>query len=415
MLETNPSKVKRVGNHRVCCDDKFCIGNGCDGTNVYVGISDDGYEVAIKRMDLSRCRKMSDTEKKVLNYPNVRNEKHIVNYRYYEAVDSKEAFLVLDLHEETLRDYVKNEKRSLEQLRKEGPSIIHQILCGVKSLHCSEPEILHRDLKPTNILVSVEGEMVLADFGISQTLPTKQTTYKSGVCGTEGWMAKESLPKEDEDFDDGAAGIQVRYKKKSDIQVVGMLSYYVLTKGKHPYGNPMLRTGNILKGEFNLNALNDPNAEDLIEWMLQDNPEKRPNVDECLNHPYLQTAEKNFKFITHVGNEKEIKTNCKDCPIVERLNKNSNFKNWKSQIEDDVMNYMSTHTKYKEDAAQLLRFVRNMATHWYDKTPPSNVRCIVVEPQKYFGRKFPTLPVELHRIIRGHSDWTTRKDLKEYF
>ena len=415
LLKTNPLKATTIGAHRVCFDDKFSIGEGSDGTKVYVGLSDDGFEVAIKCMDLEKCQQMGDNEKRILNCPNVRKEAHIVNYRFFHQPDgSKTAYLVLDLHEESLRDYVLNEGRSIGQLQNEGPSIICQILYGVRALHCCNPEILHRDLKPSNILVSVEGEMMLADFGISRTLPAEQTTLKGDVSGTAGWMAVESLPNEEENDD---LVIQVRYKKQSDIQVVGMLCYYVLTKGKHPYGPRVHRTSNIANGKFDLKELfTDPCAIDLITWMLQHDLRKRPNVHECLKHPYLRTAEENFNFVTRVGNEKEIKTKDAASIVVQELNKLPRLTNWKSSIETWVMNFMTAHrTAYTNDAADLLRFMRNMATHWRDRTPPANVQSTVSKPQEYFGEKFPTLAVELHCVIRGHPDWTTRETLQEYF
>ena len=414
LLKTNPSKAKKVGTYRVCFDDKFSIGQGSDGTKVYVGLSDDGFEVAVKCMDQEKCQQMGDNEKAILNCPNVRKENHIVNYRFFDQpVGSKIAYLVLDLHEESLRDYVENKERTLKQLKKEGPRIIRQILYGVRALHSCNPEILHRDLKPSNILVSVEGEMMLADFGISRTLPAEHSTLKGDVSGTAGWMAAESLPNEEENDD---LVIQVRYKKESDIQVVGMLCYYVLTKGKHPYGQLVHRTSNIANGKFYLSYLSDPRAKDLIIWMLQRDPHKRPNVHECLKHPYLRTAEENFNFVTRVGNEKEIKTKDATSIVIQELNKLPGMTNWLSLIETWVMNFMTARrTAYTNDAADLLRFMRNMATHWCDKTPPANVQSTVSKPQEYCERKFPTLAVELHRVIRGQSDWTTREGLKEYF
>ena len=412
ILKTKPSKVTKIGTYRVCFDDKFCIGHGSYGTKVYVGLSDDGYEVAIKRLDLEECHEIGDNEKSILNCPKVRNEKHTINYRFYQPVDSKKAYLVLDLHEQSLVNYVK--EHTVEQLLEQGPDIIRQILYGVRSLHCSNPEILHRDLKPSNILVNVEGEMVIADFGISRTLPKEQTTYKSGVRGTEGWMAVETIPTEDDEED---ADTQVRYKKQSDIQVVGMLCYYVLTKGKHPYGKRYDRTSNIAKGSFHLKDLSDPCARDLITWMLQHDSAKRPTVHECLNHPYLRTAEENFNFITRVGNEKEIKEKNDNSIVVQTLNKLPALTSWSTMIDPCVMMYMTAprRTAYTNHVADLLRFTRNMAAHWYDKTRPADVEKAVVRPQEYFGKMFPTLAVELHGILRAHPDWTTREDLKEFF
>ena len=418
LLKNEPSKAMKIGTYYVCFDEEFCIGYGSEGTNIYVGLSDDGYEVAIKCINLKKCQQIGDNEKNILNCPKVRKEQHIIDYRFYQPVDSMRAYLVLDLHEESLRDYVLHKDRTVEQLGKQGPSIIRQILYGIKALHCSDPEILHRDLKPSNILINVEGEMVLADFGISRTLSKDETTYKSGLSGTEGWMAVESLPNDDDEDDHlSHDDIQVRYKKQSDIQVVGMLCYYVLTKGKHPYGKHIHRNHNISKGDFNLNDLNDPSAIDLITWMLQHDPGKRPNVHECLKHPYLRTAEENFNFVTRAGNEKEIKTKDATSLVVQELNKVPGLTNWTAMIDVCVMKHMTgpRRAAYTNDAADLLRFIRNMAVHWRDKTPPVNVQNTVVTPQEYFERKFPALCVELHRIIREHPNWTTRVDLKEFF
>ena len=180
----------------------------------------------------------------------------------------------------------------------------------------------------------------------------------------------------------------------------------------------MERNYHISKGNFDLKDLSDLCARDLITWMLQHDPGKRPNVHECLKHPYLRTAEENFNFVTRVGNEKEIKTKDATSIVVQELNNLPGLTNWLSVIDAWVMNFMTAHAykrPYTNNAADLLRFIRNMAAHWCDKTPPTNVQTTVVIPQQYFERKFPTLAVELHRIIRGHSDLTIWENLKEYF
>ncbi len=420
-LKTEPSKATKIGAWIVCFDERFSIGRGNNSTKVYLGLSEDGCEVAVKSLDLRTCEEVGENEKSILTCRKVKKEKHIVNYHYYHQVDPEKAYLVLDLHEQSLQDYVKSEERPVEVLRKEGPSIIRQILYGVKTLHDGDPEILHRDLKPSNILVNMEGEMVLADFGISRILPKDETTCKSGVSGTEGWMAVESLPTEDDEDDDSIPyeDIKVRYKTKSDIQVVGMLSYYILTRGKHPYGRRTHRSYNISKGYFDLKDISDPCAKDLITWMLHHDPAKRPNVHECLKHPYLRTPEENFTFVTLVGNEREIKINDATENVVKELNKLPAFTGWLTKIDACVIKYMKDHAPkftYKSNVVtHLLRFIRNMDTHWRDKPPPANVQTTVVGPQEYFERIFPTLAVEVYRIIREDPNWTTREKLMKFF
>lgn len=46
-------------------------------------------------------------------------------------------------------------------------SIIFQVLCGVSYLHSEHVQIAHRDIKPTNVLLTQSGRVQLIDFGIA--------------------------------------------------------------------------------------------------------------------------------------------------------------------------------------------------------------------------------------------------------
>ena len=161
--------------------------------------------------------------------------------------------------------------------------------------------------------------------------------------------------------------------------------------------------------------ISDPCAKDFITWMLQHDPAKRPTVHECLKHPYLRTPEENFTFVTLVGNEREIKANDPTENVVQELNKLPGFTSWLAMIDDCVMNHMTVRRPYTSNVTDLFRFIRNMETHWRDKPPPANVQNTVVRPQEYFERKFPTLAVEVYRIIREDPTWTRRDTLKKFF
>ena len=138
------------------------------------------------------------------------------------------------------------------------------------------------DLKPENILVDIHGHMRLADFGISKILGNDQTTIETGSKGTPGWMAAESLPKDGE--------VEGRFKRKSDIQVVGMISFHILTKGGHPFGDTYRRTSNIIDGNpVNLERLTNATARDFVEWLIQHNPKDRPYAEDALKHRFLQS------------------------------------------------------------------------------------------------------------------------------
>lgn len=64
--------------------------------------------------------------------------------------------------------------------------IIQQILEGVRFLH--ENNIVHRDIKPTNILINRLMKIKLSDMGLSKQLDTEMESYHTeAVKGSVGW------------------------------------------------------------------------------------------------------------------------------------------------------------------------------------------------------------------------------------
>ena len=207
---SHPEKIEEVNGVRVRCSQEFCIGFGADGTGVYIGLGKDGCEKAVKRLLRDICSDIAEKEKEILlklKYSNV------VKYWFLsdDHGEGEYLFLILDLCEETLEDFVKN---CTEDMAKIAPAIIRQILEGIFDLHHNDPPILHRDLKPKNIYRNVDGKWLLASFGNSQVLPEGVTSYVSIQRGTDDWRAVESCTPKDASNND-----LVRYKKESDIQV----------------------------------------------------------------------------------------------------------------------------------------------------------------------------------------------------
>ena len=211
-----PKKIKEISNVRVCFSEEFLIGRGSDATRVYVGLGKDGYERAVKRLPRDVCT-IAEQEKKILNKPNAIASRHVVRYRYLDdESDVDWVFLIIDLCEETLKEYV--ERSDCEKLSRIARSIIQQVLKGLADLHRAPNTVLHRDLKPSNILRNVHGEWLLADFGISQILTRDENTYVSRERGTKDWRAVESCS-----FEATSNEGEVLYKRESDIQVQYLL------------------------------------------------------------------------------------------------------------------------------------------------------------------------------------------------
>ena len=209
----HPKKIKEINSVRVCFSIEFLIGRGSDATRVYVGLSKDGYERAVKRLPRDDCACLAEQEKNILNEPNAIASNHVVRYRFLDdESDHDWVFLIMDLCEETLKEYV--ERSSCEELSKTAKDIIQQVLKGLADLHCEPKRILHRDLKPSNILRNVDNKWLLADFGISRILTQEVSTCRSMERGTRHWKAVESCSSKDMSDD-----AEVHYKRESDIQV----------------------------------------------------------------------------------------------------------------------------------------------------------------------------------------------------
>ena len=253
------------------------------GTSVYVGILEDGSEVAVKRMLKVSCEDAAENEMRILSLINAKKSPFIVNYRHF-LKDNTFIYLIVDLCEQTLDTYV----CSQNNLQINSRRMIKEILTALKFLH--DQGILHRDLKPSNVLVDAEGHLRLADFGISRVLNEDETTLLTDAKGTQGWMAAEII----EDIDKVGKG---RFKKKSDIQPAGMIAFFILTKGEHPFGSTLklklyeLMT-NIVKGNpVNLNNLDDLGAQQFVSQLICRKIHDRPSAHEALLLPFLDNID----------------------------------------------------------------------------------------------------------------------------
>ena len=251
------------------------------GTFVYVGIMEDGSEVAVKRMLLQACEGLAKNEKEISSLIKTKRSPFILSYLDVFQ-DEIFMYLISDLCEETLNEHVQSQ--SIEHLNEDGPRMIKQILIGLKFLH--DNGIVHRDLKPSNVLVDKDGFMKLSDFGLSRVLKKDETTVDTDPKGTQGWMPAEVIKA-------GNQGVKGRYKKKSDVHAAGMISCFILTKGEHPFGDNLAdRMTNILKANpVNLHILEDLEARDFILWLIHQNIDDRPYVEQALQHPFMARVE----------------------------------------------------------------------------------------------------------------------------
>ena len=114
-----------------------------------------------------------------LSHPNIVN--------IYDVVDEGDIhFIVMELVEGiTLKSYI-TKKGHLEV--KEAIGIAIQVASGIEAAH--EQHIIHRDIKPQNMLISMDGKVKVADFGIARAV-SSQTMNAAAVVGSVHYISPE--------------------------------------------------------------------------------------------------------------------------------------------------------------------------------------------------------------------------------
>ncbi|XP_039767215.1 serine/threonine-protein kinase/endoribonuclease IRE2 [Ornithorhynchus anatinus] len=383
---------------KISFNPRDVLGHGAGGTFVFRGQFEDR-AVAVKRL-LRECFGLVEREVQLLResdaHPNV--------VRYFCTERGPQFhYIALELCLASLQEYVEN--GGVPGLSLEPVALLQQTASGLAHLHSLN--IVHRDLKPCNILISGPdsrgcSRAVLSDFGLCKKLPRGRRSFslRSGIPGTEGWMAPELLRPQPRDNPTCAV----------DIFSAGCVFYYVLSGGEHPFGDSLHRQANILAAAHQLTYLESQThdkmvARELVGAMLSARPPLRPSAHRVLAHPFFWSPAKQLQFFQDVSDR--LEKEAAEGPVLSELEAGGRAVvrgDWHVHISAPLQMDLRKFRSYKGTSVRdLLRAMRNKKHH-YHELPGEAQRALGAVPEEfvqYFTARFPLLLLHTHRAMRG--------------
>ncbi|KAL4648006.1 serine/threonine-protein kinase/endoribonuclease IRE1 [Arapaima gigas] len=358
----------------------------------------DNRPVAVKRI-LPECFSFADREVQLLR----ESDEHPNVIRYFcTEKDRQFQYIAIELCAATLQEYV--EQQDFDRHGLDPVMLLQQTMSGLAHLHSLS--IVHRDLKPHNILVSMPNahgrvRAMISDFGLCKKLAAGRHSFsrRSGVPGTEGWIAPEVLSEDSKANPTCAV----------DIFSAGCVFYYAVSEGSHPFGKSLQRQANILLGACSLDRLQpdkheDIVAADLILQMLSMDPQKRPSAESVLKHPFFWSLEKQLQFFQDVSDR--IEKEPLDGPIVRQLERGGRAVvkgDWREHITVPLQTDLRKFRSYKGGSVRdLLRAMRNKKHH-YRELPEDVQQTLGSIPDQfvsYFTSRFPHLLQHTYLAMR---------------
>ena len=177
--------------------------------------------VILKRLALTSSHTLTERFKREAKIMiNLRSDNIVPVFDHFK--DGHSYFLVMEYVDGiSLEDLLKKYRKIKPEA---ALAIVYQISLGLKYAH--DKGIIHRDIKPDNILISKEGEVKIVDFGIATALEGNESdlTKTGAVMGTPAYMSPEQLT-DSKNVD-----------RQTDIYSLGVALYQMLT-GTKPFAS----------------------------------------------------------------------------------------------------------------------------------------------------------------------------------
>lgn len=253
------------------------IGQG-SFSQVYMGVHNvSKKKVAIKKINITFTKNLSKERvhreidiMKNLNHPNI--------VSLYEAVPDKynNIYLIMEYCPNGNFASFLNRKPLKEKYARR---YMRQLMEATRYLY--DNKILHRDIKPHNILLTENNTLKLTDFGFAKIFHNDTDKLSQTICGSPIYMAPEIIKCN-------------HYSIKTDLWSLGVLLYEMII-GTPPYkANNHIQLIQMIESKpiyIPLAILISHECRNLINGLLQKNPDERISWEDFFDHLWFQESE----------------------------------------------------------------------------------------------------------------------------
>ncbi|KAL6427074.1 hypothetical protein ACFW04_009329 [Cataglyphis niger] len=246
-----------------------------------------GMEVAIKMIDkkmMQAAGMVGRVRQEVEIHSRLKHPAILELYTCFE--DANYVYLILELcHNGELQRYLKAQgTKALPE--DHAARIIRQVVQGLLYLHSHQ--ILHRDMSLSNLLLTKDMQVKIADFGLATQL-TKPDEKHLTMCGTPNYISPE-------------VATRSSHGPEADVWSLGCMLYTLLV-GKPPFDTDAVKSTltRVVMADYVMPPYLSDNAKDLIDKLLKKNPKERIRLRDIHKHPFIRNVEKNRLYNEKYG------------------------------------------------------------------------------------------------------------------